>query len=53
MDKDVLFSIIGLSAGMILIDFDHLLDRAYFHWFPVVLFLVFFGLGLFIWGDRK
>ncbi|MBN2203307.1 MAG: hypothetical protein JW700_03950 [Candidatus Aenigmarchaeota archaeon] len=47
--KCVFFSMLGLFFGLILVDVDHLFNVAYFHWFPITFFFLFFGIGLFLW----
>jgi len=51
--EEIVFSFFGLLIGSVLIDLDHLLQKAYFHWFPVVIFFLFFGAGLFLWSRIK
>jgi len=52
-EKDLLYSILGLSVGSIFIDFDHLLPSAYFHWFPVISFFIMFGIGMLVFRREK
>jgi len=41
-------AVAGLFVGLVLVDVDHLFSRLIFHWYPLVLFFLFLGIGLFI-----
>jgi hypothetical protein len=49
--KILFAAILGLSS-LVLVDLDHLLSRAYFHWPPFVIFFLFFGVGLLIFSRK-